>query len=131
MKLLLDTNVFLRIAIDEKGFPKHVERLLKKESSEILVSIVTPWEIALKSAQFGRHKLPNTAHMRLAVQAMGARILPITMEHSDLLYTLPPHHADPFDRMLIAQALAERCTLISSDQRFPPYVTAGLQLLWD
>jgi len=130
VKLLLDTHVFLRIAVDQKDFPKHVARLIRKESSEILVSVVTPWEIAIKSAQFGKHKLPNTSQVNAAIQAMGARILPITMTHTDFLYTLPAHHADPFDRMLISQALAEGCTMISSDQRFPLYVTAGLQLLW-
>lgn len=94
-----------------------------------MISIVTPWEIAIKPALREAGLTPGVVAQRL--QEIGARLLPITLRHTDVLASLPLHHRDPFDRMIIAQALAENCTLVSPDQRFPLYESSGLHLLWD
>lgn len=98
----------------------------------MLVSIVTPWEFALRTnPSSGELRLPTTEETEQLLEDLGVRILPITMEHTDVLYTLPLHHDDPFDRMIIAQALAEKCPVVSADERFPLYRSVGLQVLWD
>jgi PIN domain nuclease of toxin-antitoxin system len=82
----------------------------------LFVSIITPWEIALKrSLHFVGVSNELVQHHILD---LGARILPITINHIGILYTLPSLHRDPFDRMLIAQALEEQCPIVSSDGHF-------------
>lgn len=95
----------------------------------MLVSVVTPWEIAIKPAL--RESGLNTRVIKQHLDDMGARLLPITWEHVDLMSTLPPHHSDPFDRMIISQALVEKCAMVSSDKRFPLYQNTGLRVMWD
>ncbi len=88
-----------------------------------MVSAATAWEIAIKQA-VGRLDAP--ADLLDAVEANNFETLPLTVAHALAAGSLPPHHSDPFDRMLIAQAGAESLTLISVDKRFPPY---GVDLL--
>jgi PIN domain nuclease of toxin-antitoxin system len=125
VRVLLDTNAFLRL-MDARPLPRSVERLLKRPQTECLVSIVTGWEVVMKS----------TLHLRAAdveagINEMGAAILPIRFAHLNELYSLPfyENHRDPFDRMLIAQALAEDVSIISSDMRFHDY--KRLRIVWD
>lgn len=127
MRFLLDTNCFVRAV--NGTLPAKVERRLLRPGAELLLSIITPWEIAIKPAL--RHSGFTHNLVKAKIAEMGARLLPITMEHTALLHDLPPHHTDPFDRMIIAQALVEECPVVSSDQRFPLYKSVGLQLLWD
>lgn len=133
MTVLLDTNVFLFIVRDEK-LPRAVQRLIENTSTEILVSIITPWEIAsLNNESFGSRKrmeLPSP-RVQQAIEAMGARLLPITMKHTAALYRLSMFHRDPFDRMIIAQAIEERCPVLSADPRFELYKSEGLQVIWN
>ncbi len=120
MTVLLDTNVFLFIIREEK-LPRPVQRLIENTSIEVLVSIITPWEIAtLNNESFGRRKRMELPSPRVqeSIEAMGARLLPITIKHTAVLYRLPMFHRDPFDRMIIAQAIEERCPVLSADQRF-------------
>jgi PIN domain nuclease of toxin-antitoxin system len=129
MTYLLDTVAFYR-ALD-KTLPAKLLRRLQRSDSQLFVSIVTPWEIALKPA-LQAHGMSNEL-VQEKILELGARLLPITMEHTGLLYTLPyfEDHRDPFDRMLIAQALDERCPLVSNDQRFARYQARGLSVIWD
>lgn len=126
MKLLLDTCILLYWI--NGSLSDKVRRQIQK-SPEIFVSIVTLWEIAIKNNPPGRFNLPSTNMIERALDAMGARLLSITLKHTDKLYTLPLHHRDPFDRMIIAQALEEHCTVVTSDQQFSLY--EGIQVLWD
>jgi PIN domain nuclease of toxin-antitoxin system len=129
VKLLLDTNILVYWLIGT--LPHKIKRRIEK-ASDLLVSIVTSWEFALKSnSPSGKIRFPTTEETERILEDLGARILPITMEHTNMVYTLPLHHEDPFDRMIIAQALAEKCPVVSADQRFPLYQSAGLQVLWD
>ena len=129
MKLLLDTQILVYWLIGT--LPHKIKRRIEK-ASDLLVSIVTPWEFALRTnPPSGKLRLPTTKETEQILEELGARILPITMEHTDIIYTLPLHHDDPFDRMIIAQALAEKCPVVSADERFPLYRSVGLQVFWD
>lgn len=100
-------------------------------SRVLLISMATPWEIAIKSNRFPKLKLPESEQVSEGIRLMGARLLPITTRHTGLLYSLPAHHNDPFDRMIIAQALADEHWVVSNDERFPLYKGAGLKVLWE
>ncbi len=125
MKVLLDTNVLIKWALDQR-LPHRVTRLLHKSSTECYVSIVTPWEIAMLGASHKISLPPD--RVDLVLRDLGAQLLPIQIAHTSAIYTLPRHHSDPFDRMLIAQAISEGLALVSSDQHFAMY--EGLRLIY-
>ena len=129
MKILLDTNVFLKWTLGEK-IPRKAERVITRGTADLLVSIITPWEIAIKQSKLRVRSFPQV-RVTEALNLLGAQILPVLLKHIDVLNSLPHHHHDPFDRMLIAQAISENATVVSSDERFPRYRTAGLQVRWD
>lgn len=124
MRLLLDTNVFLRWMAG-KSLPRPVERLIARHDTECLVSIVSGWEIVWK-----RSLGLSAADIEAGVGQMAAVLLPIRFTHLNELSRLPlvPDHRDPFDRMLIAQALAEKVPMATSDTRFAGY--KGLRVVW-
>jgi PIN domain nuclease of toxin-antitoxin system len=125
MKVLLDTNVFLRW-MNDSPLPRAVERLLMRSSTELTVSIVTGWEIVMKP------KLDRSVmDVEAAIEEMGAVLLPIKFKHLNELSHLPVYeeHRDPFDRMLIAQAFAEGLSIVTNNMRFTGY--KGLRVLWD
>jgi len=128
MKVLLDTNVLLRW-LNGDLLPKRVLTQVEKAES-ILVSMVTPWELTIKVSRHLGQKLISSNQLSTGLSQMGARLLHIQREHIERLASLPEHHHDPFDRMIIAQAIEEKLTCVSSDERFPLYKTAGLELLW-
>lgn len=132
MKLLFDTNAFLRWV--DARLPDKIRRYIQKPNRQLLVSIVTPCEIAIKSNAVRnnparRFRMPSASEVKESIERLGAQLLPVTLQHAEVLYDLPLHHQDPFDRMIIAQALEERCTVVTSDQQFSLY--EGLQVLWD
>jgi PIN domain nuclease of toxin-antitoxin system len=132
MNLLLDTNAFVYWLYGT--LPPKVKRRIER-TGNLLLSVVSPWEIANKSSVSGKRsgdlRLPTAGEIEQGLADLGARLLPITMRHAERLHTLPLHHADPFDRMIIVQALEEQCPVVTSDQRFPLYQSVGLQVLWD
>jgi PIN domain nuclease of toxin-antitoxin system len=91
--------------------------------NEVHVSIVTPWELAIKQA-LGRLVLPVPFEAML--EAMEFSLLPVNLGHTRLLAELPAHHRDPFDRMLIAQAQGEGLTLVTRDGKMRRYDVANL-----
>lgn len=90
----------------------------------VFVSAASAWEVAIKQA-LGRLRLPD--RFATGVEESGFEQLVVTFDHAERAGALPPHHGDPFDRMLIAQALEERLTLVTHDKRFVPY---GVDVLW-
>jgi len=90
----------------------------------VFVSVASAWEAAIKIA-LGKLTLPE--RFEAGVKAAGFEKLPIAFSHAEAVGTLPRHHSDPFDRMLVAQALCERLTLVTHDRRFAPY---GVEVLW-
>lgn len=105
--------------------PRSVKRVLDKPNTACHISIITGWEIVLKP-KLGR----TVSDFETAIVDMGATLLPIKVQHLNQLSQLPlGDHRDPFDRMLIAQALAEDLTIVTSDSRFAGY--KRLHVLWD
>lgn len=125
MRVLLDTNAFLRWTGD-RGLPRSVERIVERQTTEIFFSIVSAWEILIKFQL--KLTLGDVEH---GMNDIGAMLLPLEFPHLEELSRLPfhPNHRDPFDRMLIAQAIAEDIPIISSDSRFEEY--KKVRVIWD
>ena len=122
MRLLLDSHVALW-ALDRSALlgDECVDHL--RGADEVYFSAVTPWELGIKRAN-GRIVYPDGLVAELL--ACGFEELPITAAHADAATRLPPHHADPFDRMLVAQAQAESLTLVTADEQLLAYDVATL-----
>lgn len=127
MKLLLDTHTFIWwVNEPEKLSPKALS-LLSDRGNDLVLSVVSAWEMQIK-VQLGRLKLtvPLGELIETQVRANGLRILPVELEHVLALQTLPAHHKDPFDRLLIAQANAEGAALVSRDALLASYPVKSL-----
>lgn len=118
MSLLLDTHVLLWWLSDDPSLPADAREAIASPENEVVVSAASAWEITIKKAA-GRLDAPDDLVEALATD--GFETLPITVAHAIAAGALPPHHADPFDRMLIAQARSDGLTLISIDRRFAQY----------
>lgn len=117
MSLLLDSNVLLWWLV---GSPRLAAGLLDRLESEtsLFVSLVTPWELWVK-AESGRLRLPDDFDDRLGRNQLS--ILSPTLADARLASRLPPIHRDPFDRMIIAQALNNRAQVVTGDRQFAAY----------
>ena len=115
MRLLLDTNALVRWHLDNLR-PAAVRTVQRADL--VVVSAVSAWEIAIKRA-VGKLELKDPVEDIVARN--GFLVLPVTIRHGDLLRELPRHHADPFDRLLIVQALDEGLTILTADRAFEPY----------
>ena len=118
MRLLLDTNALLW-ALTNAPRIKGVKDLLLADENEVFVSAVSWWEIAVKT-RIGRLDA-DLPLLRATAQESGFLELPLLGAHTEILATLPRHHNDPFDHMLVAQAVAEPMRLITSDETFTKY----------
>lgn len=124
MRLLLDTHTFLWWDNEPSKLPENVYDLCQNPSNELLLSLVSVWEIQIK-AQLGKLQLRTALAKVIADQQQnGVTLLPITLSHILALQSLPPHHRDPFDRLLIAQAQMEGATLLSKDGEFSGYTVS-------
>ncbi|HEX3345000.1 MAG TPA: type II toxin-antitoxin system VapC family toxin [Polyangiaceae bacterium] len=117
MNLLLDTHVVLWWRGDAERIAPAVREAIASADT-VFVSVASAWEIAIKQA-LGRVRLPET--FATGVDRSGFARLTITFEHAAAAARLPRHHADPFDRMLIAQAMAEGLRLVSADRAIARY----------
>jgi PIN domain nuclease of toxin-antitoxin system len=115
VRLLLDTNALVRWHL-KKLRPAAVRTVQRAEL--VVVSAISAWEIAIKRA-VGKLELKDTVEDIVAQNGFVA--LTATVRHGDLLRHLPLHHADPFDRLLIVQALDEGLTILTADRSFEPY----------
>lgn len=118
MKVLLDTHVLLWALNDDARLSGHHRALLQREGVEIYVSSATIWEIAIKRA-LGKLEAPDD--LTGVLTPAGCRPLPISWHHAEVAGGLPPHHADPFDRLLIAQAMTEGMVLATGDSMISLY----------
>ena len=123
MRLLLDTHVVLWWQTDDRRLGRQARQAIAT-ADIVWVSAVSGWEASIKAAQ-GRLRLDEKFRILIAID--GFTELPVNLTHTERLLDLPPHHADPFDRLLVAQALAERATLVSHDRALEPY---GAEMIW-
>lgn len=117
MKLLLDTHVLLWAMLDDPRLTPGMRDAMAG-SQAIFVSAVSVWEVSIKTA-LGKLEVPDDLFDQAL--AAGVRPLPISWGHARAVSLLPAHHADPFDRLLIAQARQEGLTLVSADSKFRSY----------
>ena len=122
MKLLLDTHVAIWAVAFSPRLPPAIAELLRDAGNEIFVSVVTVWEIAIKRALGKRSAPPLSAAQAVGhFRASRYRLLDVTVEHAMGVESLPHIHADPFDRLLVAQALAEPLRLLTRDAKVAAY----------
>jgi PIN domain nuclease of toxin-antitoxin system len=128
MKYLLDTGVWLWSVGDPARMPPAARKVLADRSQEIFLSAVTAWEVAIKAA-LGKLSLPQppTTYVPTRMALQGLRPLPVSHQHALTVFGFPHHHGDPFDRLLIAQALAENLTILTADREFTKY---DVPILW-
>jgi PIN domain nuclease of toxin-antitoxin system len=128
VRLLLDTHAFLWFIAGDAQLDEHARQMIEDMGNERYLSVASIWEITIKSS-LGRLTVPTPPSILIRDHAWANAIdlLPLTPEHFDTLHTLPYHHQDPFDRLLIAQAMQEEMALISRDAAFDPY---SVQIEW-
>ncbi len=115
MNLLLDTHVALWAITDSPKLPKKARELIESPKSSVWISTASVWEIAIKHA-LGRGDMPVSSQDAVRYfRESGYRFLPVEAEHAMVVENLPVHHQDPFDRILIAQALVEPMRLMTHD----------------
>lgn len=117
-RLLLDTHVVLWALSTPEVLAPHVRAALEDPRNEVVVSAASVWEVEIKRA-LGKLDAPS-GFAATCVQR-GFDALEITFSHAEVAGGLPPHHADPFDRMLIAQALVESLEMVTKDPAFATY----------
>ena len=122
MKVLLDTCAFLWITTDDAQLSESARQIFKNPNNEIFLSSVSAWEIIVKNG-IGKLPLPSLADEFIASQSIKHEIdsLPLTEKAVFHLNKLPNHHKDPFDRMLICQAIEHDLTILTSDSLIVQY----------
>ena len=123
MRLLLDTHALLWWLTDDPRLTDRAREAIADPASSVFVSAAVAWEIAIKQA-LGRLEPPEDLSVRLARERFEE--LAITIVHALRAAELPPHHGDPFDRVLVAQAELEGLTLVTRDPRIAQYGVAVL-----
>ncbi|OAI27888.1 type II toxin-antitoxin system VapC family toxin [Methylomonas koyamae] len=128
MKLLLDTHVFLWLRTAPGKIPEQVLAYYQDMDTDVFLSMASLWEMQIKH-QLGKLELelPLSELVELQCLNNGLQILNIEPAHIYQLQTLPFHHNDPFDRMILAQAQVENLQLVSADSSFDLY---GIDVLW-
>jgi PIN domain nuclease of toxin-antitoxin system len=119
MRLLLDTHTFIWYVTDNPRLSAHVKLVIEDENNEKLVSIASIWEMAIKHS-IGRlnFSLPFIEFVRQQLTVSNIGLLEINLQHIEVVASLPLHHRDPFDRLIIAQSMAEQIPILSVDAIF-------------
>ena len=127
-RLLLDTNVLIRLLVADKRMSSRAARAMERPGTSLVVSVVSVWELVLKyQARKLRLHAGITEVLDKILYDSPWTILPMMPEHLPVLAGLPMLHGDPFDRILIAQALHEGLTIVTADEQIPKY---GVRTLW-
>jgi PIN domain nuclease of toxin-antitoxin system len=127
MKLLLDTHAFLWLDAGSDQIPARVVEVIEANENSVYLSVASLWEIQIKAAS-GKLQLERPLAEVIRQQiSVGFHILPVMARHVLALQELPGHHRDPFDRLLIAQAIRDDLTLISCDPQIGRY---SVPTLW-
>ena len=123
MRLLLDTHVFVWWAAADRRLREEARAAIAAPEATVAVSAASAWEIAIKRTT-GKLRAPNDVEAQIARHRFSP--LPITIAHALRAGDLPLHHADPFDRMLVAQAQAEGMTIVTRDPKIARYDVSTL-----
>jgi PIN domain nuclease of toxin-antitoxin system len=126
VRLLLDTATLIYAVEAPEKLSKRASAALRNPGNVLELSTISITEIAIKQS-LGKLKV-TAAIVRQAVQDLDIRFLPYTGEHAFRLFGLPAHHSDPFDRQIIAQALSEKISVVTPDEKFRLY--GGLKITW-
>lgn len=124
MRLLLDTHALLALLSSDYPLSSQAEEAMERADTQLLVSVVSVWEIAIKRA-IGKLEAPEDLLAR--IDETETEMLTITASHANATGELPLHHGDPFDRILIAQAKLEGCAILTRDRTFAAY---GVPVVW-
>jgi PIN domain nuclease of toxin-antitoxin system len=122
MRVLVDTQCWLWMTSAPGRFSTAARAIVEQQEHELYLSAASAWEIAIKHA-LGKLQLPEppAAYVPVRLEATGVRPLAIVHEHALRVSTLPPHHRDPFDRLIVAQAQIEGLMILTSDPMFDAY----------
>ena len=122
MQLLLDTHVFLWWLSDHPRLSTHCRSVIARPDSEVLISAASIWEMAIKM-RLGKLSIQEELQgvLDALIDRAGFSELHVTARHAAAVARLPVHHSDPFDRLLVAQALEEGCTLVTADRALVSY----------
>ena len=128
MRALLDTHSFLWVTADDPRLSQEARRVIMDPGTDLLFSAATAWEIAIK-LQIKKLHLPSEPAKFIGDQMSLLRMteLPVSIEHAVGVAGLAMHHKDPFDRLLVAQAVVERVPIITGDPQIGLY---GVQVIW-
>ena len=128
MTVLLDTHAFLWFVLGDGNLPLQARVAIEDSANLVLLSPASYWEIAIKISA-GKYRLNRSYEefWRKGMQENPIGLLPVELRHTTKLLSLPFHHKDPFDRLLVAQALTEQIPLISGDPTLDAY---GIQRVW-
>lgn len=118
MRCLIDTHILIWAAYDPGQLPAQLVDIIRNPENDIYVSVASLWEMAIKKS-LGKLQVDDALFSE--TEAHGYQSLPIEPRHIHTLLALPHHHRDPFDRMLIAQAITENLTILSHDEWFAAY----------
>ena len=128
MRLLVDTHVFLWALLDDHRLSKKAKQILRSDEHELVFSLVSLWEIAIKMKTGKLNAVGSSvAYIHDEMEAFGMELLPIRYEHLLQLESLPAHHGEPFDRLLLAQAVTESLPILSHDRMFGRY---PVKVIW-
>jgi len=126
MDLILDTHTFIWFVNGDKNLTTKAREAIENPSNFSHISIASLWEMAIKIS-LGKLEITYPFEQALTqIYENGFEILPITFEHTLVITELAFHHRDPFDRLIVAQAMTERMTIISKDEIFDHYEVTRL-----
>ena len=128
MRVLVDTHTFLWALLENHRLSAKAKQILTSKEHELYFSLVSLWEIAVKM-KIGKLNTVGSSvtYIRDEMGEYGMELLPVRYEHILQLEQLPLHHSEPFDRLLIAQAIAESLPILTHDEKFPLY---PVKLIW-
>lgn len=122
MRLLLDTHVAIWATNTPDRLPTHIRNSLLESAGSVAVSVASVWEIAIKYPLGRADAPPLSTHQAIAeFEAAGFSLLDIAAAHAAMVERLPPIHADPFDRLMLAQAIVESLQLVTYDRHLSRY----------
>lgn len=117
-RYLIDTHIFVWAMEESKLLPKSIKNKIIDPNNEIFVSVASIWEIVIKR---NLKKIRIAFDIETSIGKAGIQVLAIETSHALKTEKLPPHHKDPFDRMLVAQAIVEKLIIITLDEKIKKY----------